>query len=133
MDADCLSRKPLELSELMKKCTESVEPSSVAAVLASSNDEDDCCTVCNVDVSVCELSVPDTTVLHVSKEELVQEQESDEIVGPVRKLVLSGEEMTSEIRSQLPSLSQILWLTHKNLKMVNGLLVRDTGKVQQLV
>ena len=56
VDADCLSRKPLELSELMKKCTESVEPSSVAAVLASSNDEDDCCAVCNVDVAVCELS-----------------------------------------------------------------------------
>ena len=39
VDADCLSRRPLELSELKQKCTESVEPSSVAAVFVSRSEE----------------------------------------------------------------------------------------------
>ena len=92
VDADCLSRKPLELSELKKKCTESVEPASVAAVLVEAKNVSGTAvaTVNNIDVAVCELTVPVEEVVPVGLGELVVEQEADNVIGPVLEYVLAG-------------------------------------------
>ena len=135
VDADCLSRKPLELSELKKKCTESVEPSSVAAVLVSSS-EFSCqsvASVCNIDVSVCELSVPDGEMLHVSKQELVGEQKLDLVVGPVRECVLLGKKPDRAGWDRLTPESKILMKSFSKLSVVDGVLLRKTEKHQQVV
>ena len=94
VDADCLSRKPLELSELKRKCTESMEPAGVAAVLVARKDGlgDAWVSVVNhIDVSICELVAPaGEVIVPMADGELAREQEIDEVVGPVRKLVLLG-------------------------------------------
>ena len=135
VDSDCLSRKPLELSELKKKCTESVEPSSVAAVMGNAIyvAGGKVTQVCHVDVSVCELSVSDEEVMHVGEEELIKEQESDDIIGPVIQYVVSGVKPNRAGWDELSRDSRILMRSFSKLKMVDGVLVRETAKYRQLV
>ena len=133
VDADCLSRKPLAISELMKSCTESVEPSSVAAVFCGS--KVGCVgAVHSVDVSVCELDGGSQEAVPVVHEELKIEQEADEVIGPVRNFVLSGTKPSRVEWSKLSVLSKILMRSFKKLKISDdGVLVRETVKYQQLV
>ena len=135
VDADCLSRKPLELSELKRKCTESMEPASVAAVFVAREDSDALVSVINrIDASICELAAPDSDLVVVEKKELVKEQETDEVVGPVRKLVLLGCKPKQSEWKKFSVLSKILMRSFKKLRIrQDGVLVRETAKYEQIV
>ena len=118
VDADCLSRKPLELSELKRKCTESMEPASVAAVFVAREDSDALVSVINrIDASICELAAPDSDLVVVEKKELVKEQETDEVVGPVRKLVLLGCKPKQSEWKEFSVLSKILMRSFRKLRI----------------
>ena len=134
VDADCFSRKPLELSELKRKCTESVEPSSVAAVFVARRADSAGVFLNRIDVSVCELVAPAGEVVPIVEGELVKEQEADEVIGPIRNLVLAGAKPSRDCWKQLSVLSKILMRSFKKLKInEKGLLVRETGKFCQVV
>ncbi len=136
VDSDCLSRKPMELSELKKKCTESVEPSSVAAVMVAAKKVSGtvAATVCNIDVSVCELTAPVDEVIHVGIEELIKEQEADEVIGPVLEYVVSEKKPKRAGWNKLSAESKVLMRSFNKLKMSeDGVLVRETVKYQQVV
>ena len=138
VDADCLSRKPLELSELKRKCTESMEPAGVAAVLVARKDGlgDAWVSVVNhIDVSICELVAPAGEVMvPMADGELAREQEIDEVVGPVRKLVLLGSKPKQSEWKKLSVLSKILMRSFKKLRVrEDGVLVRETAKHKQIV
>ncbi len=135
VDSDCLSRKPLELSDLKKKCTKSMEPSSVAAIMVNAIQvaSGKITQVSHIDVSICELSVADEEVMHVSEEELIKEQGEDDVVGPVVKYVVSGVKPNRAGWNELSRDSRILMRSFGKLKMVDGVLIRETAKYQQLV
>ena len=136
VDADCLSRKPLELSDLQKMCTESVEPSSVAAVMVNAKNmknDDGVVLQCRIEASVCELHDSSEDVLQVSKEELIEEQKKDPVVGPVRQCVINQSKPKRAGWDEMCWDSKILMKSFGKLKMVDGLLVRQTAKAQQVV
>ena len=137
VDADCLSRKPLELSELKKKCTESVEPSSVAAVLVGlKSDVGDMfpAVLTKIEASMCEITVPSDDIIVVDRGDLVKEQDLDEVIGPVRKFVLSGCKPKGSDWKNLSVLSKILMRSFRKLRILDdGVLVRDTAKYEQVV
>ena len=132
VDADCLSRRPMEISELMKSCTESVEPSSVAAVFSGSTVG--CVgSISRVDVSACEF-VGDSEIVPIKRAELMKDQVADEVIGPVRHFVLTGTKPSRVEWNKLSPLSKVLMRSFKKLKISDdGVLVRETVKYQQLV
>ena len=124
------------MSELKKKCTESVEPASVAAVLVEAKNVSGTAvaTVNNIDVAVCELTVPVEEVVHVGLEELIAEQEADKIIGPVLEYVVAGRKPNRDGWSKLSAESKVLMRSFNKLKMSdNGVLHRETVKYQQIV
>ena len=111
----------------MKSCTESVEPSSAAAVLLGSKVGSVGAVQC-VDTSVCELAGSSEEVVPISKDELKREQETDEVIGPVRNFVLSGCKPKRADWNKLSALSKVLMRSFTKLKMTDdGLLVRETA------
>ena len=91
-DADGLSRRPLEISELQKQCTESVDPSSVAAVIVNSvGVGNGLVPIASCNATVCELGVSVVERMFVSRDELVAEQKSDPVIGPVLSFVESSQ------------------------------------------
>ena len=87
-----------------------------------------------IDVLVCELAESAGEVVPIAEGELVQAQEVDEVIGPVRRLVLSGNKPNRACWKQLSVLSKILMRSWKKLKVnEKGLLVRETEKFSQVV
>jgi hypothetical protein len=134
VDADCLSRRPLEISELMRTCTESVEPSSVAAVMVGCREVSvGAVQVCQVvDSSVCEMVRED--VLPIPRGELRAEQETDPVIGPVLRLISGGKKPVRADWKPLSDRSKVLLRSFSKLKVTDdGVLVRETLKYRQLV
>ena len=132
-DADGLSRRPMEISEMKRKCTESVEPSSVAAVMVNSQIMAGGSVVALCNAEICELSVPDEESLFVGKEEMVEAQKVDPVIGPVLQYVSDSVRPTRKEWSQLPGGSKVLMRSFPKLKLVNGVLFRQTAKYRQIV
>lgn len=127
-DADGLSRRPMELSEMKKKCTESVEPSSVAAIIANSKSGgmEAVVSMCNVDI--CELVVPNDESLFVGKAELVAAQQDDPVIGPVLQYVRDAVRPKRRDWGQLSSGSKVLMRSFPKLMLDDGVLFRQTAK-----
>ena len=100
-DADGLSRRPLELSEMKRKCTESVEPASVAAVMVNSRcmGTESVVALCNAEI--CELTAPDEESLFVGREEMMEAQKTDLVIGPVLSFVKDAVRPSRKEWSQL--------------------------------
>ena len=133
-DADGLSRRPLEISDLQRLCTESVEPSSVAAVFVNSTSmgKGDVPVVrCNA--AVCELSVPEDESLFVGKEELVAAQKADPVIGPVLTYVEQSLKPKRADWGKLSGDSKVLMRSFAKLKVVGGVLFRKTARYRQIV
>ena len=133
-DADGLSRRPLEISELKKKCTESVEPSSVAAVMVNSlsvSRDSGMVALCNAEI--CELSAPDEESLFVGKEEMIEAQKTDPVIGPVLSYVRDSVRPSRKEFAQLPGGTKVLMRSFPKLELVNGVLFRQTAKYRQIV
>ena len=136
VDADCLSRKPLELSDLQKKCTESIDPASVAAIIVNGKNmenSDGVVLQCRIEASLCELQESSEEVLQVSKEELVEEQKKDLVVGPVRQCVIDRSKPNRAGWNDLSWDAKVLMKSFGKLEMREGVLVRQTAKYQQIV
>ncbi len=133
-DADGLSRRPLEISELQRQCTESVEPSSVAAVFVNSTSVGKgSIPVARCNATVCELSVPDDESSFVKKEELVAAQKSDPVVGPVYTLVEQSQKPKRVEWGKLSRDSKVLMRSLAKLRIVGGVLFRKTARYRQIV
>ena len=132
-DSDGLSRRPLELSELKRQCTESVDPASVAAISASARCMAGETQIAMCNAAVCELTAPLEESLFVSKEELIEAQKEDPVVGPVRELVEAGCRPSRKDWIGLSSGSRILMRSFRKLRLVEGVLKRQTAKFEQVV
>ena len=130
IDADSLSRRPMEISELKKCCTETFESWGVGAVFAGSGNRSPVC--CNA--SICELTAKTVENVIVSRKELMEAQKSDVTIGPVLELVKSGIRPQRDVWSQLSRGSKLLMRNFAKLKMSeDGVLMRKTTKYNQIV
>ena len=133
IDADNLSRKPMDISELKNSCTETFESWGVGAVLAGSKRGTERCVVsCNA--SLCELTAKTEENVIVSRRELKDAQRSDAVIGPVLEYVESGTRPQRQIWKQLSRESKLLMRNFAKLKITeDGVLIRKTAKYQQIV
>ena len=133
-DADGLSRNPLEISELQKQCTESVEPSSVAAVFVNATSVmEGAVPLVRCNATVCELSAPEDEVLSVGKDELIAAQKADPVIGPVLSLVELSQKPKRAEWGKLSADSKVLMRSFAKLKIVGGVLFRKTARYRQIV
>ena len=130
-DADYLSRRPAEIEELQKQCTEVVDRQVLTAI---TNGVSEPVSVMSGAVSVENLELkPDSGVLSVSIAELKEKQVSDAVVGPVYRSVLQGSRPIQKEWSRWSHESKILLRNFEKLHIFNGVLFRKTAKFDQIV
>ena len=125
-EADYLSRRPMNIKELKPGCTETVDPRCMDAVLGGINhafNEPHCC------VSVSSLTFEGrSSASAIPKEEMIEEQKSDEIIGPAYAAVEEQKKPTRNSWNGLLYESKILLQNWRRLKIVNGVLMRETAQ-----
>ena len=130
IDADYLSRRPMDVNEFRKLCKNTIDREAFASCWRK--DGDGLALVNNVSVETLKLKA-DGEVEVVSKEELKQRQMGDEVIGPVYKAVVVGEKPRKECWKELSWKSKVLMKNFGKLSLVNGILMRKTVKYSQIV
>ena len=131
VDADYLSRRPAEIEELKRECTEEVEPQTMNAVMSGMRDVGP--VVCG-GVSASKLILkPDSQIVTVSVEELKEKQVIDEVIAPVHRAVLAGCRPSRKEWADLSHASKILMRSFGKLTVKDGVLLRKTSKYMQIV
>ena len=126
IDADFLSRKPIDISELKYLCSESI--SSHSGLLGKCAEGP----VVSVSISASSLQ-PDFGGDTISLTELKAKQQSDGVIEPVYHAVVIGCRPSRKEWAQLSNDSRVLMRSFGKLKVKNGLLDRWTKKYRQLV
>ncbi len=130
-DADYLSRRPLDIGELKQFCVETLNPRCLDAVLTGVGQASDAKTI-HVSVNNLTFTV-NHEVTAISRDEVVQEQRLDVVIGPVYTAVQSGTRPVRKEWAKLSTDSKILMQNFGKLKLVDGVLHRETAKCHQLV
>ena len=139
VDADSLSRLPMDFATYMSGCTESIPPDQVAAAISGiTNQEEEHTTWISAVASTEKILGLDEVTLSagqtkISKSRVERAQRQDQSIGKVLKFVMEGKRPSiSEVKQELPSTKALLRQWHK-LKIVDGLLYRETSEHRQLV
>ena len=139
IDADFLSRNPIEEFEDLKKETNkeiSKEDIDIVLKAAAKRIRDEHVGVealQTVDVSTIECNQVKCGESCVSEEELGISQKEDEVIGPVYKVVSEGLNADNRLRKSLSKDSVALLRQLNKLKVVDGVLVRKTSQWNQIV
>ena len=131
VDADYLSRRPAEIEELRKECTEEVKPNTMAAVLSGMRHGGP--VVCGAVSAPMLVLNPDSQIVSVPVGDLKEKQISDEVVGPVYRAVLAGSRPNRKEWSELSHESKVLMRNFGKLSLKDGVLLRKTVKYQQII
>ena len=131
IDADYLSRRPTEISELKQLCTESIDPQCLSAVISGVEYGGPVISGAVV-ASKLELKSEGELAL-VSPDELKAAQQNDKVLSPVYKAVLSGSRPSRKKWEEFGSLSRVLMRSFAKLKIRNGVLCRDMVQFKQIV
>ena len=130
IDADCLSRKPMSISEFKKRCT-ATAPSLKEGWTPEAVD---LCPVMVGGVNVKKLSLEsDEEVEAVVAEDLARKQQQDETIAPVYKAVSEGKRLSRKEGKALSRSSKLLLRNFGKLFIRNGVLMRKTVKYEQVV
>ena len=134
-DADYLSRRPLDIKQLKKKCTESVDRRVMEAVTLSIRVAATDPTVNRVAVEQLDLVNlrPGDPIQPVSIEELRAKQQGDEMISPVYTAVLSGVRPSKSEWREMSHQAKILMKSYRKLFIRDGVLMRRTEKFVQIV
>ena len=131
VDADYLSRRPMDIKELRRGCTESIDHRCLNAVLAGVNHSSDSSPYY---VSVSKLSLEGhASTPSIPREVLIEDQRVDKIIGPVFVAVEEQKRPARKIWSTLGYETKVLLQNWNKLKLVAGVLMRETGRGLQLV
>ena len=134
VDADALSRNPMDIAELKGQCTETFDSWGVGAVLAGVDMVSVHPSISCSNVSVCELKAEGAESVIISKEELVEAQKSDAVISPVLDCIESGIRPKRSVWDKLSKDSKLLMRNFSKLKVTEeGVLVRKTAQRQQVV
>ena len=131
MDADYFSRKSMDISELMDKCTETGEPATISSVVSRVLLLEKKGVLCN-NISVNKLMLEQERHLPmVTPSELIQTQKDDVVIGPVYRAV--GCRPSREVSGNLTRRSKLLMQNFKRLRLKDIMLIRETFKNDQIV
>ena len=130
IDADYLSRRPMDISEFKKLCKHTIDRKA----FASSWQKSEVCSALVNGVSVAALTLDaNEEIVAVSREELKRAQIGDEVISSVYKAVAAGCKPKREEWKELSWKSKILMKNFGKLSLINGVLMRKTVKYNQLV
>ena len=132
IDADSLSRNPMNIDDLKKVCTVTVDPKSVYAVVTGVRVSSCSVTCAAIDAKKLVLE-PDSEHTTVSCEELMDKQLKDDVIRPVYHAVAAGARPSRREWSGLSRESRILMKSFSKLSLMKGVLVRRTLKKVQIV
>ena len=139
IDADFLSRNPIDQFEELEKgtnkeiCKEDIDIVLKAAAKRIREEHVDVGCIQTVDVSAIELSQVKCGESCISEEELGISQREDEVIGPVFKVVAEGLKVNDRLRKSLSKSSVALLRQLNKLRVVDGVLVRETNNWNQIV
>ena len=128
IDADFLSRRPMDVAELKRMCCETVD---ARESLWRKGDEDP---VVSKSVSASMLiQQQDSEGEPISPSEIKMKQQGDAVVGPVYRAVLTGCRPSKKEWKEWPNESRVLMRSFGKMKIENGMLIRRTKKFSQIV
>ncbi|KAI3352072.1 hypothetical protein L3Q82_020890 [Scortum barcoo] len=136
IDADTLSRIPLDIDRYMSTCTEEMSQDVVDAVWEGSRvaQDKDVAWVAALFASTMDISPqPCPPLQEISHDELVQAQKEDPTIGPVVKLKETNDRLTDDIRRSVHGPARKLLHEWKQLHLEGGVLYRRTPERKQLV
>ena len=132
IDADYFSRQPMEISELQKKCTETLDSSSLHAVISNARNLSEGKVMPRNNISVLSLEA-NRGLPAVKNDVLATKQQHDEIIGPVYKAVQAECRPKKNAWKLLPRDTKILLKSFNKLKITDDVLLRETTKNVQIV
>ena len=135
IDADYLSRHPVAEFEKHASSYDQLLPTqNVQIVLSDVAKNKGNQPTLSVDVNMLSLEEKNAgSVKQLTTAELVAAQRNDGIVGPVYETVLNGKRMLNSEAKGLNRASRLLLSQFKKLKLVNGVLMRNTCTANQIV
>ena len=118
-----------EILKLEGECDSAVNAQDVGVALSGVS-KSDCC-VNRAVVSMMEITGENN--MKIEKVELMTEQMNDDVIGPIYKIVEAGVRVEKAERTMLKRESKILLKQLRKLKVVDGVLVRETKTTKQIV
>ena len=132
VDADYLSRRPRDIAEIKRTCTESISMAVTKDVRSWMEEKRNPITCGRISVEKLTLE-PDAEIMKVSSKELGEKQNADEVVGPVMRAVLLGVRPKRKEWAELSYKSKVLMRDFKRLFLKDGVLLRKRGMQDQIV
>ena len=129
-DADYLSRRPLDIAQLKKRCTESIDRQCMDAVVSGVREVQG---VTINRVAVEQLELRGDPLEPVSTKELRIKQQEDKVIKPVYTAVSSGVRPSKQEWREMSHQSKILMKSFRKLFFQDGVLMRRTEKFVQIV
>lgn len=137
IDADTLSRIPLDMEAYEAECTEQLSSEAVQATWQGNRvaKQKDVAWIAALHTS----SVKDEQLLHntwmptISQNELIRAQQEDSVISQVIKWKNENITLTNKVRQEMTGASKKLLYEWNKLHLEGGLLYRQTGERKQLV
>lgn len=134
IDADTLSRCPLDIDTLMAECTEELTDEAVCAVWEGGRRGQQSDVAWVAALNLTSQNQPEVEPLRaIGHNELVREQRKDPTIGKVIGLKEDNTQLTEEDRGKVDAQTRRLLREWKRLHLRDGLLFRATAGHQQLV
>lgn len=135
IDADTLSRMPVDVEKLMSECTEEMSYDAVGATAQAVETQPESNASWSMAISVKSLlAAQDTSVVALTPAQIQQDQKDDSHIGPVLQCKLSGVRPSCQELRKLNAQSRCLLREWEKLEMdENGVLWRKTANRKQLV
>ena len=130
LDADFLSRHPVnEINTIEKNANIILKLDDVNTLLSQSSRN--VCTVSRAKVEL--LNFGNTEQVKFQKSDVIKEQQSDDVIGPIYKIVEMGSQIDKIERQKLGRDSKILLKQLNKLYIEDGVLMRKTTNLKQIV
>ena len=135
IDADSLSRMPIDMEMFMKGCSEEMSYDVIGATSQAVENQDESSVSWSMGISAkCATITTDTPIIPLTTEQIKQDQRSDPTTGPMIQYKLSEQKPSGPQLKQLSS--QIICLLREWDKLEiseTGVLYRKTASRKQLV
>lgn len=136
IDADTLSRIPLDIDNYVEKCTEELSQDVLHATWEGSRaaQKKDVAWIAALYTSSADvIPQPHSLLPEISREELAKAQREDPGIGEIMKLKEVNNVLTDEVRRSVSGLTRKLLHEWSQLHLENGVLYRQTPERKQLV
>ncbi|KAI5630534.1 hypothetical protein C0J50_7585, partial [Silurus asotus] len=136
IDADTLSRIPLDIDNYVAKCTKELSQDVLHATWEGSRaaQKKDVAWIAALYTSSADvLSQPHSLLPEISREELAKAQREDPGIGEIMTLKEVNDVLTDEVRRSVSGLTRKLLHEWNQLHLENGVLYRQTPERKQLV